>query len=384
MKGAYLTLSYVWGEEQPHRTGTMANISAYADGIDIAALPQTIREAIYVTRALGFQLLRVDSPCIIQDSTADKHREIGRMRGIYRNAYLTIIAASASRVTEGFLQDRRTPSIYSECTLPFISPAGSTPAERRAGQPQVGTIRFLPDRYFHHAPHYPIHHRGWCLQELLMSPRMLVFTGHTLEFRCQTATMNVDGSPRCVGVGDHKRLPNLLLEPVSIWGRLPPKSKAWWSVWLTWQHLVACAGIAEEFQRALRSDYLAGLWCATLLEDLLWARVAGVAQSARMPSRQQRRRPTAYRAPSWSWASTEALYGSWLLDPPEYPIGQVAEIVECETRLVDPALPFGEVLGGYLILRVPLSASCSDFVSEAKGSCWFRLQSSGTEVQDGG
>lgn len=110
-RGRYLALSYVWGEDQPFKT-TVSNLSAYEQGIDLARLPATIRDAIHVTHALDFHLLWVDALYIIQDSDADKCREIGRMHFIYRFAYLTIIAASASKVSEGFLQ-RRQASAYS-------------------------------------------------------------------------------------------------------------------------------------------------------------------------------------------------------------------------------------------------------------------------------
>lgn len=65
-RGRYLTLSYVWGGDQLHKT-IMANISAYECGIDLSLLPATIRDAIHVTQALGFEYLWVDSLCIIQD-----------------------------------------------------------------------------------------------------------------------------------------------------------------------------------------------------------------------------------------------------------------------------------------------------------------------------
>ncbi|EIW58352.1 HET-domain-containing protein, partial [Trametes versicolor FP-101664 SS1] len=92
--GKYLTLSYVWGLDQIHKT-TTSNVSQYECGIDLSLLPATIRDAIYVTHALGLQFLWVDSLCIIQDSNEDKRHEIRRMHHIYRHSHLTIIAASA-------------------------------------------------------------------------------------------------------------------------------------------------------------------------------------------------------------------------------------------------------------------------------------------------
>ncbi|EIW53238.1 HET-domain-containing protein, partial [Trametes versicolor FP-101664 SS1] len=93
-RGKYLTLSYVWGGDQVHKT-TTTNISTYSRRIDPFLLPATIRDAIYVTQTLGFQFLWIDSLCIIQDSDEDKLHELGHMHDIYRYAHLTIIAASA-------------------------------------------------------------------------------------------------------------------------------------------------------------------------------------------------------------------------------------------------------------------------------------------------
>ncbi|KAI0653356.1 heterokaryon incompatibility protein-domain-containing protein [Cubamyces menziesii] len=104
MRGTYIALSYVWGEDQPHRTTEM-NLSSYKVKIDPAILPRTILDAIHVTRALGIYLLWIDSLCIVQDSEKDLHHELARMRDVYRHAYLTIDAASAAKVSEGFLQD---------------------------------------------------------------------------------------------------------------------------------------------------------------------------------------------------------------------------------------------------------------------------------------
>ena len=96
----YVALSYVWGEDQPYKT-TTANLSAYSRSIDCAVLPQTILDAIKCTRSLGLRFLWVDALCILQDSDEDKGRELVRMRNIYRNAYVTIIAATAPRASGG-------------------------------------------------------------------------------------------------------------------------------------------------------------------------------------------------------------------------------------------------------------------------------------------
>ncbi|KAI0369471.1 HET-domain-containing protein [Pilatotrama ljubarskyi] len=373
--GSYLALSYVWGEAQPHRT-VKANVSAYAKGI--ACLPQTIRDAIRVTHELGFQYLWTDSLCIIQDSDEDKQRELGRMHSIYRDAYLTIIAASAHRVGEGFLQPRptarNTGSVVfpHDITLPFLCPPRG-PADDALSQTamqELGRVHIRPTytradgmvvNYSH--AHEPISARGWCLQEYLMSPRALLFTSQTLQFRCHTSTQNI-GDAVHEGGGE-RRLPDALFRPLDC-DRPPVErgSKEWLDVRKAWQDivedytrrtvgvasdkLVACSAVATAFQRVLHTDYLAGLWRDTLLIDLLWYKEKGDG----LP------RPAAFRAPSWSWAAVDGKvalgHSMWLSLRPSADSGPVAEVVRCEVTLEDSALPCGEVTDGFLMLHAAL------------------------------
>ena len=99
--GFYVALSYVWGGPQPMTTTT--NIDEYVrEGLDMQKFPQTIQDAVVVTHNIGQRYLWIDALCILQDSSKDKARQLGAMRSIYRNAYLTINAACASSTNEGF------------------------------------------------------------------------------------------------------------------------------------------------------------------------------------------------------------------------------------------------------------------------------------------
>lgn len=109
--------------------------------------------------------------------------------------------------------------------------------------------------------------------------------------------------------------------------------------------LVALAGLAEQFQTVNGDQYLAGLWRKTLLFDLLWkAEAIGGLHL----------RPTAYRAPSWSWASTNGLISARYLEegslPSDAPPTLKAVILDCRVQLASKAFPFGEVTGGVLKL----------------------------------
>ncbi|KAJ8456691.1 hypothetical protein ONZ51_g11976 [Trametes cubensis] len=137
----YIALSYVWGEAQPHRT-TTDNLPSYMKSLDIALLPQTVRDAIRITHTLGVQYLWIDSLCIIQDSREDKHRELTKMRDVYLHAWLTIDAGNANRVSQGFLHDGQP---LSESGIPLLCPPRAD-----GGSPQVGSFYILrhgPEHY---------------------------------------------------------------------------------------------------------------------------------------------------------------------------------------------------------------------------------------------
>lgn len=99
---AYAALSYCWGGEQPMKL-VQANLNRYLGKIDEQALPQTIKDAVRVTREIGLRYLWIDAYCIVQDLKEDKVREISLMRQIYKYATVIISASRASLSNVGFL-----------------------------------------------------------------------------------------------------------------------------------------------------------------------------------------------------------------------------------------------------------------------------------------
>ncbi|KAI0830152.1 heterokaryon incompatibility protein-domain-containing protein [Trametes gibbosa] len=370
----YIALSHVWGGTQPYGTCT-DNLSYYEKGIDVCILPQTIRDAIYVTHSLGHQYLWVDSLCIVQDSYEEKCREIGRIDQFYRGAFLTIVAGSAHASSEGFLHDR--PATSRGVTFPFICPSrphDSSPRSARAtGQSVVGTARITPT-FIHtegeiqqfDAAKDPVHRIGWLMQELLLSPRALIFTSETLQFRCHTSTQNIGKS--FYDARRELRLPDVVFLPQ------PPRvvhySDEWIAAHQSWVNIVedysgravsalsdrmiACSAMARDLQRALESEYLAGLWRHSLLSDLLWFTTTA-AQSVTY------REQPLYIVPSWSWASIEAVDGQVKMEPYLRPPERttLSEVAWCKVTLKKSSLPYGEVICGSLGLRTPALIRCT-------------------------
>ena len=95
----YLTLSYVWGPDLSPLVAMKANIEGLCEAHSLAEssplgtrLPRTIRDAMEVTRRLGYRFLWVDRLCIVQDDEATKPAHLASMAAIYGNSSITIIA----------------------------------------------------------------------------------------------------------------------------------------------------------------------------------------------------------------------------------------------------------------------------------------------------
>ena len=172
LKGSYLALSYCWGSSQSYVL-TTKSLEVMMKKLEVKKLPQTILDAIDVTRNLGFKYLWVDALCIMQDlaepdAQQDMNQELAIMDQVYKNAAMTIVAACVPSVTDGFLKDR----------------PGS--GRRRFEIPcRLGPERFsvvhIQEHMMYDDRKEPINTRAWTFQEQLLSPRLLIYASHTLQ-----------------------------------------------------------------------------------------------------------------------------------------------------------------------------------------------------------
>lgn len=155
----YAALSYCWGGDELCKT-VNSNVKIVPRAIK--GLPQTIHDAILVTRQLKLEYLWVDSMCIIQDSDEDKDALMGQMHKIFACTQVTIAASKASRCTEGFLAPRTSvPQFY-------VSIRDS--AETNNARPS--RVILIPSSKRHVEP---LVTRAWTLQETLLSRRILSY-----------------------------------------------------------------------------------------------------------------------------------------------------------------------------------------------------------------
>jgi hypothetical protein len=100
--------------------------------------------------------------------------------------------------------------------------------------------------------------------------------------------------------------------------------------------LIALYGIAQSIQKQYtKGEYVAGLWKEHLLNQLMWTTYKNL----------KKRRPAAYRAPSWSWASVVGkLMFRDILEAEAH--DKVARVEEVKVYTVEGKE--GQVTGGYL------------------------------------
>lgn len=82
-------------------TTISATLEKRQKAIHLEDLPPTFRDAIILTRKLGFRYIWIDSLCIIKDSHEDWTAESTQMYEIYANASLNIAASAAKHPQQG-------------------------------------------------------------------------------------------------------------------------------------------------------------------------------------------------------------------------------------------------------------------------------------------
>ncbi|KAF1837046.1 HET-domain-containing protein [Decorospora gaudefroyi] len=164
----WLALSYVWGSN----TGSVETDTSEASSRLPDRLSQTVKDAISVTRRLGYRFLWVDEYCIDQHNEAHRADQIRNMDQTYKGADLTIVAAAGKDKTYG---------------LPGVNTTART--RNQVVHLEHATLHTpCPDPLIEGTMRAKWYDRAWTFQEGLLSRRLLVFTEHQMAFYCQTAS----------------------------------------------------------------------------------------------------------------------------------------------------------------------------------------------------
>ncbi|KAF7924545.1 hypothetical protein EAE99_006493 [Botrytis elliptica] len=168
--GNWVALSYCWGSS-PTTTTTRRNFQQYCNKIPMSALPHTIKDAIIITRRLGYQFLWIDSLCIVQDSPEDWAVESLKMADVYGGASLTIAAEAAIDTASGIFDSTNVLRQQQSQNFNFSVKGYHPVYPRDNGRLYLrDSVDLQPSSVIS-----CLKKRAWALQEDLMSRRLISF-----------------------------------------------------------------------------------------------------------------------------------------------------------------------------------------------------------------
>ncbi|KAI1344433.1 HET-domain-containing protein [Xylariaceae sp. FL0016] len=320
----YVALSYCWGRPSamnPQLITTTMNMKQHEAGIILQSMPQTFQDLITLARHLRLaRYLWIDALCIVQDDPADWEREAAQMATVYRNAWLTVVAAAGDSCHSGFLS--RMPQ-HASAIVPFTVDESPKDEGHLVLYP-LNEYRFWDAYVTGHLHGSSWSRRAWTFQEDLLSTRVLYFGAETSFYRCQTVRcLENSVIVRPVHVSWHtfvaahdaedtKEPPvERNIKAAEVESSRRPSAHELHENWRlliseyterqltrTADKLPALSGVAQIFSVAFDQDqYLAGLWRGDLVRDLLWLVYHDAVKIS------------GDRAPTWSWTAWDGGIG---------------------------------------------------------------------------
>ncbi|KAF2492847.1 HET-domain-containing protein, partial [Lophium mytilinum] len=296
-QGPYFTLSHCWGQSHPFalKKDTVSTLKA---GLPVHKLPKTFQDAVTVAQHFQVRYLWIDSLCIFQDDIDDWSAESGDMRNVYSRAACNIGATAATN-SDGGLFFNRDPAVF----LPrrIQGSWAPSPNSENSKFPSAGSYYCdNQDVWFDNVEKAPLNKRAWVSQERYLSPRILHFGARQVFWECQhckASEVYPGGLPKWAMLTWSDDASSLA-RPHEIYYLWAVFRISYTECEMTKEEdkLVAIRGIAQDVTEALDDNLVAGLWRNRIIEELCWSMESwsGTALA----------RPLKWRAPTWSWAST--------------------------------------------------------------------------------
>ncbi|KAI0109116.1 heterokaryon incompatibility protein-domain-containing protein [Nemania sp. FL0031] len=358
-RGLYCALSYCWGKAN-FITATRASLSNLIKGIPTKILPRTIKDAIEVTKSLGFQYLWVDSLCILQDDPEDWYREASHMADVYLNAEVTIAATSAHDADGGLFGDS---SSYSQIVHPV-----------KLKRNRCLTFKSFRQSPFHGGCWYVLPYpprsdkpknnvwrtRGWTLQEELLSPRVLSFDSGALQWGCSLTSSSgrhpyfsqqtdFDASTYVNFLSSRQKRMMFQNIPLNYMHQTNARAE---DLFCNWEDLVveftsralsrrtdkilAILGLATQISPLLKSSFTQGFWNGPYSQRSLAWEIDHPAFSPKTSfpkSIEDAPGITNLVFPSWSWASVDSPVKYSILNPRSREFGGIQASMDLDSPL---------------------------------------------------
>jgi hypothetical protein len=372
-RGRYACLSHCWGANPIIKT-EHSTLERYKQDIPLHDLPKTFQDAINFLRRMGVDYLWIDSLCIIQDSEDDWAEESAKMAEIYMNGFITIAATRGAVATTGLY------SPMEDVNLSFPNGACFILRNRVVSHP--GTL--LNDNRVFGIPRveenpFPLLGRGWVVQEMVLSQRVLHFCENELVFECDCGRACTCGFLQCednslFNIADRTALKDIW--PGGINGNhgldstfdlsRDQASSRWRNIVeyyglcrLTFEKdkLPAISGIAWLLHKRYNIKYMAGLWLESIHTDLLWSTARAQHEDVWTISEQLANaglNESTFVLPTWSWisATTRLTYmHAFFVEHEDGETIKYISVAKADCTPRSPLYPFGELKSAELVLN---------------------------------
>ncbi|KAH7078666.1 heterokaryon incompatibility protein-domain-containing protein [Paraphoma chrysanthemicola] len=314
----YVTLSHIWGNDTSQQLRLVkSRFDEFIRSIPTYELPAIFREAVRITRAIGYKYLWIDSLGIIQDSESDWFNEASNMAAVYNNAVCCI--AFLFPPSAGFDRTRVDPRTRSPCIMRKATKYAFGLSVHPKSTLMASTMWVQPEGW-------PWSSRAWTYQEYLLSPRTIFYGHEDLMWECAECFKDElldDSSLHSMrpesSVGKALLAPLMptmtVRQPNGLVPQAPPWLNSWWALVKRYKSrslsqlddsTIAFSAVAEAFQSITGETYLAGAWMESLPYCLLWKRCADGHQDPFDDEDKRERfgveaQLLSSLAPSWSW-----------------------------------------------------------------------------------
>jgi hypothetical protein len=299
----YLTLSHRWTSGM--YTTTQRSLKSHLNRLPFEKLSVCFKDAIKITRQLGFQYLWIDALCIIQDSPSEMQDECLHMKDIYRNRAVMLAADRVENSKDGLYPAR----LESQSTpMPFRDTNGQQASQWILSNRQ-------PAAFGSDVIHGTLNSRGWTLQERILAPRILHFGKSQLHWECRTSIwwektdfkcefytpIVLDEAREMMTAMTRKKLRTVSTRDIAGISNGCTHYTTWYDLVSAYScrqltflgdRLIAILGLADFCAEIVQDRFVWGLWRQDLPAGLLWA-VQATGPLTRLA------------APSWSWASID-------------------------------------------------------------------------------